>query len=381
MREEGLMSCDGRLRLHVVRHHVRRLSCLPGGQGRQECLAHERRQLGWRPASSLSGDGARPRRPQAGRLPFRAVRAPYRPAGDKAKAWLPELERVLDFAAKYWKRPPRGLIECTIVVDLPNWPGPLNERARKAIEIGGGLTLAESLRSSAGLQVRATVFASAKGPAPNTRSSTPTAGRRSPKSARSVRRRHGEIGQYFTGEENRRQLRGGPGPAPAPHDSAAARGRAGHEAADRRGLRLDLGRVPFADEQPRYRDRFRQFGLNLLSGKKVDLRTAFAKDTPVAKEIELIDFERRQMLANLALAIASICARGIGTSSSARCSPVRPAISPSRPPAAGKPRASKCARATACLSRRRHLADHEERPAAHGRRRQERKRQARRRAA
>src|SRR5262245_63010284 len=62
---------------------------------------------------------------------------------EKAKTWLAELEKVLDFAANHWKRPSRGLIECYIVDDLPKWPGTLHERARKAIEAGSGVTLTE----------------------------------------------------------------------------------------------------------------------------------------------------------------------------------------------------------------------------------------------
>src|SRR5436305_8873091 len=164
MREEGLMSCDGRSRPHVVRHHVGQ-AFLPAGQTRQTRMSCPRAKAAWLAAGFLAflatahgQDALKP----ADYRSERFVLHTDLPA-DKAKAWLPELEKVLDFAAEYWKRPPRGLIECTIVADLPNWPGPLNERARKAIEIGGGLTLAESLRSSAGLQVRATVFASAKG--------------------------------------------------------------------------------------------------------------------------------------------------------------------------------------------------------------------------
>ncbi len=218
---------------------------------------------------------------------------------DKAKGWLTELEKVLDFAAEHWKRPSRGLIECYVVADLPKWPGKLQDRARQAIEAGAGITFAETLRSGGGFQARATVYASAKG----------TSAKHEIVHAY-CRQAFGEVGplwyaegmaemgQYFTEAAGvnceaglARHLRS---TAPPPlEDVLAMKQRTGE------GYAWAWSLCHLLANHPRYQERFRQFGLALLGGKRVELRTAFTKNPPLAKEIECIDFERRQMLANL----------------------------------------------------------------------------------
>ncbi len=219
---------------------------------------------------------------------------------DKAKTWLADLERVLDFAAEHWKRPSRGLIECHVVADLSRWPARLPERVREAIEAGAGITITQTMRSGKAVQARATVYASAKG----------TSAKHEIVHAY-CRQAFGEVGplwyaegmaemgQYFTPEAAgvnceaglARHLRS---TTPPPLDDVLAMKQRSGE-----GYARTWALCHLLANHPRYRDRFGQLGLTLLAGKKAELRTAFSKDPPLAKEIECIDFERRLMLANL----------------------------------------------------------------------------------
>ncbi len=219
---------------------------------------------------------------------------------EKAKVWLADLEKVLDFAVEHWKRPSRGLIECHIVADLPRWPTKLADHIRQAIEAGAGITITQTLRSGRSVQARATVYASAKG----------TSAKHEIVHAY-CRQAFGEVGplwyaegmaemgQYFTPEAAgvdceaglARHLRSTA--APPLEDVLAMKQRTGE------GYAWTWSLCHLLANHPRYQDRFRQLGLSLLAGKKSELRSAFTKQPPLAKEIECIDFERRLMLANL----------------------------------------------------------------------------------
>jgi hypothetical protein len=220
---------------------------------------------------------------------------------DKAKELLAELEKVIDFAAEYWKRPSRGLVECYVVADLANWQGPaLEDGGRKAIEAGGGVTLTRTLRSGGAFQARATVYASAKG----------TSAKHEAVHAY-CRQAFGEvgplwyaegmaeIGQYFTGQQAgvdceaglARHLRSTT--PPSLDDVVTMKQRTAE------GYAWAWALCHLLANHPRYADRFRQYGINVVTGKKAEFRTVFSKDAAGAKETDRIDFERRLMLTNL----------------------------------------------------------------------------------
>ncbi len=64
----------------------------------------------------------------------------------EAQDLLKRLENMLDLIAKYWARPPVGVIECYVVRDLAKWPvGKLDPHGLAKIEEGAGVTLTETL--------------------------------------------------------------------------------------------------------------------------------------------------------------------------------------------------------------------------------------------
>jgi len=212
---------------------------------------------------------------------------------EKAKEWLAELEKVLDFAVAHWQRPSRGLIECYLVGDLANWKASVVERGRDAIEAGSGVTITQTLRNSSGVQARAVVYASAKGSSIK-HEMVHAYCRQSFGEVGPLWYAEGmaEVGQYFTGDYQgvdceanlARYLRDKP--PPSLEDVLAMKQRGGE------GYAWTWTLCHLLTHHPRYADRFRQFGVAAVSGKKADFRMTMAKD------LERIDFERRLMLSH-----------------------------------------------------------------------------------
>ncbi len=81
-----------------------------------------------------------------------------------AKRLLARLETIQGLIARYWGRPPAGVIECFVVADLNHWPaGSLHPAGLEKIRSGGGITLTAT-RTLGGQKVeaRATVYAVAR---------------------------------------------------------------------------------------------------------------------------------------------------------------------------------------------------------------------------
>jgi hypothetical protein len=81
-------------------------------------------------------------------------------AGD-AQQLLQRMERALDFAVDYWRRDPRGRIECYVVRDQAEWPDASlpHPLARVWIDGIGGATVGSADGVGRRMRVKATVFA------------------------------------------------------------------------------------------------------------------------------------------------------------------------------------------------------------------------------
>jgi hypothetical protein len=213
---------------------------------------------------------------------------------EQAKALLAETQKMLDFVAAYWKRPLRGPIECYVVADMANWKMKFPEQAVRSIELGVGVTITETFRSGKAFQAKATVYAAAKGTSAK-HEVVHAYCRQSFGEVGPLWYAEGmaEVGQYWRENESgvnceaglARTLRQG---TPKPlNEILEMKVRSGETYSWAWSL------CHLMANHPRYQERFKQLGLNLLAGKKVDFRTVFAK------ELDQIEFERRLMLANI----------------------------------------------------------------------------------
>jgi hypothetical protein len=82
-------------------------------------------------------------------------------ARDDAKRTLERMEVTLGFASRYWRRPPRGQIQCYVVKDLENWPDTALPHPLARVWIGGvgGATTSQTLDSGRLIHCKATVYA------------------------------------------------------------------------------------------------------------------------------------------------------------------------------------------------------------------------------
>ena len=81
--------------------------------------------------------------------------------GDDAQSTLERMEVTLGFASRYWRRQPRGRIECYVVEDLENWPDAALPHPLARVWIGGvgGATTSQTLDTGRLVRCKATVYA------------------------------------------------------------------------------------------------------------------------------------------------------------------------------------------------------------------------------
>jgi len=88
----------------------------------------------------------------------------------EARALLGRLEKMLTLIAKYWGRPPRGIIECCVVDDLAQWPQELISKMEPEglakIREGAGVCLSTKVSRGKQFRSKSRVYAVAKGDVP-----------------------------------------------------------------------------------------------------------------------------------------------------------------------------------------------------------------------
>lgn len=79
---------------------------------------------------------------------------------DKAEASLRRMEATLRFATRYWRRQPRGRVECFLVEDVDKWPDSALPHPLSRLWLGeiGGATIGEPQQGRRGGQNKATIY-------------------------------------------------------------------------------------------------------------------------------------------------------------------------------------------------------------------------------
>jgi hypothetical protein len=101
---------------------------------------------------------AEPTGPRDYRSPHFLVHTDLSP--DEAKELLTRLETMIGYVARYWGKPPSGVIECYVAKDLKNWPeGSLDPYGRAKIESGAGVTISQRVSTGDKFIAKAVVYA------------------------------------------------------------------------------------------------------------------------------------------------------------------------------------------------------------------------------
>ncbi len=214
---------------------------------------------------------------------------------ERAKSLLSDLENELGFIADYWRRPSRGLIECYLAADLDNWPeGKLQPRGRKAIESGGGVTLTDRFRIGREIQVRATVYASAKGDSLK-HEAVHAYCRQAFGKVGPMWYAEGmaEMGQYWLPNESGVNCELAVVQYLRKSEFRTIEEIVTMKSASAKNYAWAWSLCHLMAENPNYQDRFRRLGIQLLTGKRASFNKTFAKD------LKRIDFEHRLFLSHL----------------------------------------------------------------------------------